>query len=118
MDILVSEKLLDLIMISITFSIILMAIVQKFKTLDFIKAGWQVWIINFCLSFAVGIPFCITFYSLNVIDGIWVSLFGFVGAAGIYEALKQQNIINYTPKSSLVNKKTIPIENEIKRDDL
>ncbi len=118
MDILVSDKLISLLMISITYSIILMAVVQKVKTLVFITESWHIWFVNFFLAFIVGIPFSLSFYSLDIFSSIWVSVFGFVGAPGIYEALKKQNIINYTPSSSNVNKVNISVDNEIKRDDL
>ena len=118
MDILVPELLMTLLMISISFSIILMAIIQKIKSLVIFTKSWQVWLLDFILAFLLGIPFSIFFYNLSYNEAIWVSVFGFVGAPGIYEALKNQNIITYKPKS--VSKNTIEINkaNEIKRGDL
>ena len=55
-----------------------------------------------------------TFYNLDTISGIWVAIFSFIGAPTIYDLLKKQNIINYTPKS-LDNNVIISKENEIKR---
>ena len=49
--------LLDLLVISITFSIVLMALIQKFKVLSFINKSWQVWFLNLIFSFLIGIPF-------------------------------------------------------------
>lgn len=115
MDAMVTDLLLNDLMISVTFSVFLMAFIQKFKSLDFIKEDWQIWIINLIFSFAIGIPFAITFFNLDLYNAIWVGVFGFVGAPSIYEALKQQKIINYTPKS-LDDKFTINKENEIKRN--
>lgn len=109
------DLLLKLLVISITFSVILMALIQKFKDLEFINKKWQVWFLNLFFSFIIGIPFAITFYDVEFIYGIWVSLFSFIGATAIYEGLKKQNLINYTPKSSS-SAKILPIENEIKRD--
>lgn len=106
--------LIDLLVISITFSVILMAFIQKLKGLSFIRKSWQIWILNFIFSFAIGIPFAITFYDTSFINSLWVSFFSFVGASGIYEALKNQNIINYKP-SSISDKITIDKKNEIKR---
>lgn len=118
MDALITESLLDVLMISITFSIILMALIQKFKDLKFINKGWQIWLLNLICSFLIGIPFTINFYELDFNLAIWVSLFSFIGAPAIYEALKKQNLINYKPKSTSDNKDGITIspDNEIKRN--
>lgn len=110
-------KLLDLLIISVTFSFIVMVILQKFKTLPFIKSSWQIWILNLLFSFSIGIPFTITFYDLDIYSGIWVGLFTFVGAPTIYDTLKNQTIINYKP-TSLGDTVELPKENEIKRDDV
>lgn len=119
-DILVTEQLLDILMIGITLSIIMMAVIQKIKALSFIRTDNQVWLINFILSFGIGIPFALFFYKLNIYESIWVSLFSFVGAPGIYKMLKAQNIINYTPRT-LDDKKgnviEVPKENYIDRTD-
>ena len=44
MEDLFPAKLLDLLVISITLSVIVMVILQKFKSLPFIKKTWQIWI--------------------------------------------------------------------------
>lgn len=108
--------LVDLLTVSLTFSVILMTLMQKFKSLSFIKKSWQVWLLNLFFSFAIGIPFGIMFYDLSIKQSIWVGLFSFIGASSIYEILKNQNIINYKP-TSISDTVTIPIENEIVRDD-
>ena len=118
MDILMSEELWTLLLISVTFSIFLMATVQKIKMLEFIHRKWQVWLINFICAFAMGIPFGMMFYQLTLEESIWVGVFGFIGAPGIYAVLKKQNIIQYTPQSATKNKTCITNANEIKRDDL
>lgn len=106
--------LLELLSISVTFSVILMAIIQKLKSFKCITNSCHVMIINIGLSFLIGVPFGITFYDINLVEGIWVGLFSFVGASTIYEGLKKQNIINYTP-SSVSSNITISKNNEIKR---
>lgn len=108
--------LIDLLIVSVTFSVILMTLIQKFKSVSFIKKSWQVWLLNLFFSFAIGIPFGLTFYDLNIIESIWVGLFSFIGASSIYEALKKQNFINYKP-SSTSDTVTISTKNEIVRDD-
>ena len=121
MDALITDLLIKLLMISITLSIILMALIQKFKTLKFINKEWHIWLINLFFSFALGIPFVTYFYELEYQSAIWVSLFAFIGAPSIYSMMKKQNIINYKPKSleetnQDKEKITISKENEIKRD--
>jgi len=118
MDILVTDKIFNLLMIATTFSVILMSLIQKIKTLDFMKTNNHVMIANFILSF-LGILFSMCFYNLNWIDGLWVSLFSFIGAPSLYQLLKKQNVINYTPKSldDCRGCITIKQENIIKRKD-
>lgn len=111
------ELLIDLLVVSVVFSAILMMMIQKVKTLSFIKKSWQVLLLNFLFSFVIGIPFGIMFYDLDIKKGIWVGLFSFIGASGIYEALKNQNIINYKP-TSISDTVTVPVQNEIVRDDV
>lgn len=118
MDALVTDSLLNTLMISVTFSIILMAFIQKFKDLEIVNKGWHIWLLNLLSSFVIGIPFAVTFYKLDLELAVWVSIFGFVGAPTIYQVLKSQNIINYTPKSTndnLEDNITISKNNEIKR---
>ncbi|MDD2469777.1 MAG: hypothetical protein PHI22_02450 [Bacilli bacterium] len=98
MDVLITDKVFDLLLIASTFSLILMALIQKIKTLSFIKNDNYVIAITFLLSF-LGIFFGKAFYNLNIFDGLWVSLFSFIGAPAIYKILKNQNVINYKPKS-------------------
>lgn len=116
MDNFFPNLLLELLMVSMTFSVILMTLIQKFKTFSFITKSWQIWLLNLFFSFAIGIPFGITFYDLTILDGLWVGLFSFIGASAIYEAMKKQNIINYKPES-LSDKVVIDKENEIVRDE-
>lgn len=107
--------LLDLLVISVTFSAVLMVLIQKLKDLSFITKSWQVWFLNLILSFAIGIPFAMNFYKISFINSLWVGLFSFIGASSIYEMLKKQNMINYKP-SSISDTVTILKDNEIKRD--
>lgn len=102
--------LIELLTVSITFSIILMATIQKLKSFQCIKNSCHVMLLNIFLAFALGIPFCITFYSINWHQGIWVGLFSFVGASTIYETLKKQNVLSNN------NLKSISRDNVIKRN--
>ncbi len=114
MDVIVTDLLMKLLLISVTFSVFEMALVQKIKTLSIFNKKWQVFIINLVSSFVFGTLFSMWFFSLSFYNGLWVSLFGFIGAPSIYQALKKQNIINYTPKSAS-SSITISKNNEIKR---
>lgn len=115
MESIVPNYLLELLFMSATTSVIIMAVIQQFKDLSFIKKDWHVWLLNLIFSFGIGIPFALVFFGLNIVDSIWVSVFSFVGAPSIYDLLKKQNIINYTPKS-LDDKIIIDKNREIKRD--
>ena len=77
--------LIDLLVVSVTLSMITMVLIQKLKCLKIINKCWKVFIFNTVLSIALGIPFTVYFYNLTINDGIWVSIFTF--------------IINYTPQS-------------------
>lgn len=114
MDYFVPDHLLNLLAISTTFSIILMMFIQKIKTLNFIKKSWQVWIINFVSSFLIGIPFGMNFYDIGLNDALWIGLFSFIGAASIYQVLRDQNLINYKP-NSVSDTITLSKDKEIKR---
>ncbi len=111
---LLPSSLLDLLVVSVTISTILMVVIQKFKTLPFIKKDWHIWLLNFLFAFIIGIPFSITFYDLSIVDSVWVGVFSFIGAPTLYDALRNQNLINYKP-SSLNDNISIPKEDEIKR---
>lgn len=91
--------LIDLLAISVTLSMITMAFIQKLKCLKIINKCWKVFIVNTILSIALGIPFTVYFYDMPINDGIWVSIFTFIGAPTIYQTLKNQTIINYKPRS-------------------
>lgn len=112
-----TDQLIKLLSISSTLSIITMGIIQHIKSTWFIKKESHIWIINLLISIFFGIPFTIYFYNLPILDSIWVALFTLVGAPSIYVTLKEQNLINYTPKS-LKSNDTKNIKNEVftKRD--
>ena len=114
MDVFVTDDLLTLLGISATLSVFIMVLIQKVKPLPIFKVNWHVWLLNLFLSFALGIPFSLYFFKVDIISAIWVAIFSFIGAPAIYELLKEQNIINYTPKP-MNNTVAIAKENEIKR---
>lgn len=99
MEFVLPTKLLHILMISMMFSVILMAFIQKCKTLKIIRKSSLIWLLNFIFSFLLGIPFAHMFYEVSWLEGIWVAIFSFIGAPGLYETLKNQQIISYKPKS-------------------
>lgn len=107
-------ELIDLLAIAVTLSMVIMAMLQKFKCLPFVKKGFYIWILNLIFSFSVAIPFTEKFYGLSYKDGIWVGFFTFIGAPTIYSALKNQTILRYKP-TSISDTIKLPIKNEIKR---
>ena len=115
MDILVTNKLINILLISMVFSIIQMTFIQKCKKFKCVRKECHILILNIVTSFIFGIPFAMWFYELSIYDSIWVSIFSFIGAPSIYQTLKKQNIIKYQPES-LNNTISVPKENEIKRD--
>ena len=94
-----SDKIFNLLGVSIIVSSIVMMLIQKFKSFAFITKEYQIGIINFLFPFLFGIPFSIYFYEFTLIDAYWVSIFSVIGASSIYDILKNQNMINYKPKS-------------------
>ncbi len=119
MDLLITDQILKLLLIATTFSIILMALIQKFKSLQCVNKNCHILLLNLIFSMSIGSFFAMYFYDLSLISSLWVGFFSFIEAPAIYDILKRQNIINYTPKA-LNNTKdevlTIPIENKITRE--
>ncbi|MEG1495616.1 MAG: hypothetical protein RR406_04915 [Bacilli bacterium] len=114
MEVIITHRLMDLLMMGITFSVFEMALVQKLKMLPIFNKKYQIWLLNLLFSFLMGIPFTMYFFEVTLIDSIWVSFFGFIGAPTLYSSLKKQNLINYTPKSASTTK-SIPLSNSIER---
>ncbi|MFI3308055.1 MAG: hypothetical protein R3Y21_05755 [Mycoplasmatota bacterium] len=115
MDIVLPEELINIFTISLFFSTIMMVTIQKLKSLTIINKKWHIWVLDLFLSFAMGIPFSMQFYEFSIYEGVWVGIFTFVGAPAIYDALKKQKIINFTPESMTTTSVEIPKENIISR---
>lgn len=120
LDYLITDEILNVLMIATTFSLVLMPLIQKCKRLNIIKSDSHICILNLLLSLSLGSLFAISFFELNWINSLWVGVFSFVEAPAIYHILKKQNIINYTPitldeikKDNLI----IPITNIINREE-
>ncbi len=91
---LLPKCLMQVLSISMVFSVILMALIQRLKSLSIVRTKSHIWILNLIFSFTLGIPFGIIFYQLPFLESIWIGVFSFIGASSIYETLK-----SYTPLS-------------------
>ncbi len=109
MDTLITTEMINCLMHATTVSIIVMALIQKFKTLSCVQKDCHIFLLNLIFSFVIGISFSITFYNETIEDSIWISLFSFIGAPSLYEMLKKQNVINMNLKSL---DDTLPKNNE------
>ena len=94
MDTLITTEMINCLMQATTVSIIVMAVIQKFKTLECITKDCHIFLLNIVFSFVIGISFSITFYDAPIENAIWISLFSFIGAPSLYTMLKKQNVIN------------------------
>lgn len=94
MDTLITTEMINCLMHATTVSIIVMAIIQKFKTLECITKDCHIFLLNIVFSFVIGISFSITFYDEPIENAIWISLFSFISAPSLYTMLKKQNVIN------------------------
>ena len=99
MEILITNDFANCLFISILISIITMTLVQKFKELPFVNEKYHIFFLNLIFSFAIGISVSIIFFGVKIYFSIWISIFSFIGASNIYELLRKQEIINYTPFS-------------------
>ena len=94
MDTLITTEMINCLMHATTVSIIVMAVIQKFKTLECITKDYHIFLLNIVFSFVIGISFSITFYDEPIENAIWISLFSFISAPSLYTMLKKQNVIN------------------------
>ena len=89
MEINLTDSFLNCLMISMIVSVVVIALIEKFKTIDFLKNNNHIFLLNLIFSFVIGINFSIIFYNMNVNEGIWISIFSFIGAPSIYDGIKK-----------------------------
>ncbi len=89
MEINLTDSFLNCLMISMIVSVVVMALIEKFKTIDFLKNNNHIFLLNLIFSFVIGINFSIIFYNMNINEGIWISIFSFIGAPSIYDGIKK-----------------------------
>lgn len=100
----IPESLLQILFVSMVFSVVLMALIQKLKTFTLIKKKWQIWILNLIFSFVLGVPFGMMFYHFNMEESIWVGVFSFIGAASIYDKLEAYSPVSLTKVNGKIEK--------------
>lgn len=116
MDMILPDKLIEILSISITFSIIIMNFIENIKKTNILKNNFQIWLVNFLLSFAISIPFSKTFYDLNWNYGIWVGFFSLMGSFALYDFIKSKisktNTLKANKKGNIIENKEIKITSE------
>lgn len=117
MDVLMTDTLWNNILTACTFSVILFLVMQRVKELPFIKNTVAIWICNLFLAIGVGVPFALYYFGVNFQEALFIGFYSFIGAPAIYTGLKNQNIINYTPKPLKDNTIEVSKKNIIKRTD-
>ena len=105
MELSVTNDFINCLFISSVVGIVNMSLIQKFKELPFVNEKHHVFLLNLIFSFVFGISMSIIFYNVEFYYSIWISIFSFIGSSNLYEMLKKQNIVNYTPFSLSDKKK-------------
>lgn len=80
------ELLQELLIIAVAVSVIAVAFIQKTKGM-FKNSKW----INpysFVVNIVLGIIFCLTFTETDIVNGLWVGLFSYIGADTLYKSLE------------------------------
>ncbi len=107
------DYLKELLIISITLSIITCTFIQKTKFL--FKSSKWISFYSFIVNLIIGMIFCMTFTNITFPNSLWIGLFSFLGADSIYKTLEGK-LSSYT---EIVEDKTVKIskENIINKED-
>lgn len=108
----IPENLLQILFISMVFSMVLMSLIQKLKTFTLIKKKWHIWVLNLLFAFILGIPFGRMFYHLSIPESIWVGVFSFIGASSIYDKLEKYSPISLSDVNAKAEKEKLDVEKE------
>lgn len=93
------EIFVDTLTISIVLSTMSMIFIQKLKAMKIVKKSSHIFLANIFFCLVLGISFSMYFYGTNLVNSIWVGIPSLIGASTIYEALKNQKIVNFRPNS-------------------
>ena len=91
------DIVLELLMVSMSASIICTELIQKIKEIfNFGKLFNKV--LSFIVSFSVGVLYSYSFYTNNILYSVWIGLFTFIGAENIYKAYSSKYVTKSTTK--------------------
>lgn len=80
------DLLKQLLVIAVAVSVVTCSFIQKTKGM-FKKSKW----INpysLVVNVAFGVAFCLSFTEMDIINGLWVGLFSYIGADTLYKTLE------------------------------
>lgn len=100
------DYLREMLIISITLSVITCAFIQKTKKQ--FKSSKCLPIYSFFINIIIGIAFCLTFTEISFPTSIWVGLFSFIGADSIYKSLEGK-LSSYT---DIINRNKVTISKD------
>lgn len=89
------DLLKELLLVSITASILITNVVQKIKE-SCIKTSCGCIVASFLVSITLGTMFAYTFANINFINSIWVGIFSFIGADVLYKTFEDKLFASFT----------------------
>lgn len=101
------EIIKQILIVSITASIVSTATIQKIK--EQLKSKKLLFFASLISSIVIGITFTLSFTELSIINSIWVGLITWIGADAIYKSFEDKIFKKFSDIEQII---------EIKRDDL
>lgn len=93
------DLLKELLIISMTASVIITNVVQKIKE-SCIKSSCACILVSFVVSMILGTLFAYTFANVSLIKSLWVGIFSFIGADVLYKTFEDKIFSSFTNISS------------------
>lgn len=94
----------QLLIIAIGLSTITCMFIQETKGM--FKSSKWIKPYSFVVNMVLGVLFCLSFTNVELLLSLWVGLFAFIGADGLYKSLEGK----LKPLSEMINKKIEVIE--------
>lgn len=101
------EIIKQILIVSITASIVSTATIQKIK--EQLKSKKWLFFVSLISSIVIGITFALSFTELSLINSVWVGLITWIGADVIYKSFEDKIFKKFSNIEQII---------EIKRDDL
>lgn len=101
------EIIKQILIVSITASIVSTATIQKIK--EQLKSKKWLFFVSLISSIVIGITFALSFTELSLINSVWVGLITWIGADVIYKSFEDKIFKKFSDIEQII---------EIKRDDL